>query len=214
MGNLEIETQPDGLTQTKRYVGNNVIDTHRSNGTRTTHYLGHDHIGSIDIITDEAGTLLENLSFDLWGNRRDATGWSVVQQPFTQLSLDTVLNITRRGFTGHEHVDHADVIHMNGRIYDPTLGRLMQADPIVQQPENLQNLNRYTYVFNNPLSYTDPTGYCAASSFSTKQPGCDVQQQAEVAAVTNDKETKEAKENEGAAASESNESGGWLMRST
>ncbi len=86
----------------------------------------------------------------------------------------------------------------------------MQADSIVQQPENLQNLNRYTCVFNNMLSYTDPTGYCAASSFSTKQPGCDVQQQAEAAAVTNDKETKEVKENEGAATSESNDNGGWF----
>ncbi len=65
-------------------------------------------------------------------------------------------------------------------------------------------------MFNNPLSYTDPTGYCAASSLSTKQPGCDVQQQAEAAAVTNDKETKEAKGNEGAVASESNDNGGWF----
>ncbi len=75
------------------------------------------------------------------------------------------MNITQRGFTGHEHVDHADVFHMNGRIYDPTLGRFMQADPIVQAPDNLQSLNRYSYVFNNPLSYTDPTGYSAEDNY-------------------------------------------------
>ena len=48
---------------------------------------------------------------------------------------------------------------MNGRIYDPTLGRFLQADPHIQAPKNSQNYNRYSYVLNNPLSYTDPSGY-------------------------------------------------------
>lgn len=48
---------------------------------------------------------------------------------------------------------------MNGRVYDPKLGRFLQADPFVQAPKDTQSLNRYTYVNNNPLSYTDPTGY-------------------------------------------------------
>ncbi len=48
---------------------------------------------------------------------------------------------------------------MNGRIYDPTLGRFLQADPFIQAPLNSQNYNRYSYVLNNPLSYTDPSGY-------------------------------------------------------
>jgi hypothetical protein len=48
---------------------------------------------------------------------------------------------------------------MNGRIYDPTLGRFLQADPHIQAPKNSQNFNRYSYVLNNPMSYTDPSGY-------------------------------------------------------
>jgi len=48
---------------------------------------------------------------------------------------------------------------MNGRIYDGRLGRFLQADPQIQEPNNAQSLNRYSYVINNPLSYTDPTGY-------------------------------------------------------
>ena len=48
---------------------------------------------------------------------------------------------------------------MNSRIYDPTLGRFLQADPHVQAPSNSQNYNRYSYVLNNPKSYTDPSGY-------------------------------------------------------
>lgn len=50
-------------------------------------------------------------------------------------------------------------IHMNGRIYDPTLGRFLQADPHIQAPTNSQSYNRYSYVLNNPMSYTDPSGY-------------------------------------------------------
>jgi len=48
---------------------------------------------------------------------------------------------------------------MNGRIYDPTLDRFLQADPFIQAPKNSQSFNRYAYVWNNPLSYTDPSGY-------------------------------------------------------
>ena len=48
---------------------------------------------------------------------------------------------------------------MGGRVYDPILGRFLQADPFVQQPNNIQNFNRYSYVLNNPLNKTDPSGY-------------------------------------------------------
>ncbi|MCP5079950.1 MAG: RHS repeat-associated core domain-containing protein, partial [Psychromonas sp.] len=64
-----------------------------------------------------------------------------------------------QGYTGHKHIAEMDIIHMGGRIYDPTLGRFMQADPIVQAPLNSQNYNRYSYVLNNPMSYTDPSGF-------------------------------------------------------
>jgi RHS repeat-associated protein len=50
-------------------------------------------------------------------------------------------------------------MHMNGRIYDPLLGRMLSADPHIQSPTNLQNYNRYSYVTNNPLSMTDPSGF-------------------------------------------------------
>lgn len=66
---------------------------------------------------------------------------------------------TRMGYTGHEQADPVGLIHMNGRMYDPLVGRFLQADPLVQDPGNLQSLNRYSYVLNNPFAYTDPTGY-------------------------------------------------------
>ena len=64
-----------------------------------------------------------------------------------------------RGYTGHEMLPSLDIIQMGGRIYDPNLARFLQADPNIQAPKNLQNYNRYSYVLNNPLTYTDPSGY-------------------------------------------------------
>ncbi len=65
---------------------------------------------------------------------------------------------TARGFTGHEHIDLFDLVNMDGRVYDPRLGRFLSPDPYVQDPTYSQSLNRYTYCINNPLKYTDPTG--------------------------------------------------------
>ena len=49
-------------------------------------------------------------------------------------------------------------IAKGGQIYDPKFGRFLQADPFVQDPLNTQSLNRYSYVWNNPLNATDPSG--------------------------------------------------------
>ena len=48
---------------------------------------------------------------------------------------------------------------MNGRVDDPAIGRFLSADPFVQAPMVTQNFNRYSYVMNNPLSFSDPTGF-------------------------------------------------------
>ena len=65
-----------------------------------------------------------------------------------------------RGFTGHEHLPSVfGLIDMNGRMYDPKLGQFLSPDPIMQSPGNSQNFNRYSYCLNNPLLFTDPSGY-------------------------------------------------------
>jgi hypothetical protein len=47
---------------------------------------------------------------------------------------------------------------MNGHVYNPALGRFLSPDPYVQDPLFSQNFNRYSYCWNNPLKYTDPSG--------------------------------------------------------
>jgi len=69
-----------------------------------------------------------------------------------------VNSVTNRGYTGHEMDDEVGLINMNARVYDPYLGRFMSADPVLPDAYDMQSFNRYSYVLNNPLKYTDPTG--------------------------------------------------------
>ncbi len=56
-------------------------------------------------------------------------------------------------------LDDLGLVHMNGRIYDPLLGRMLSADTFVQDAGDLQAYNRYSYVRNNPTSLNDPSGH-------------------------------------------------------
>jgi RHS repeat-associated protein len=127
----------------------------RSRGTlvcQSTRYFHQDHLGSIAVITDEAGVVVERLAYDPWGKRRNANGNTDPTDSLVGLSTD-------RGYTEHEHLDEVGVIHMNGRVFDPLIGRFMSVDPFIQAPFELQSHNRYAYVMNNPLAFTDPSGY-------------------------------------------------------
>ncbi len=161
IGSVEKITQADGSKEFKRYIGGVAImtlalDTSGATQSRNTHYLYKDHLGSLDIITDAAGQIVQEQSFDAWGQRRDAVNW---QDLLAAQLTGFDHSVTTRGFTGHEMLDEVGIIHMNGRIYDPKLGRFLQADPFIQEPTHTQSLNRYSYVLNNPLNATDPSGY-------------------------------------------------------
>ena len=158
LGSVEIIDYSSGRRDYKRQLGMALETLSYRNGnlTSTLNYLLHDHLGSIDVITNKIGQIQQELSFDPWGQRRNASDWQALTG--NALSLFNT-EITTRGFTGHEMVDGVGFIHMNGRIYDPKLGRFLQADPHIQAPYLTQNLNRYSYVLNNPLNATDPSGY-------------------------------------------------------
>lgn len=172
VANLEIETL-NGVTTTKRTVAGVLVEETKNNVT-TNKYLHHDQLGSVARITDASGSILESMDYAAFGDRRNVID---PRQPFInggQVSNGTLtlpsgqiltLYSTKRGFTGHEMVDGFDIVHMNGRIYDNMIGRFLQADPVVQDPSNTQNFNRYTYVWNNPLAYTDPSGYFSFRNF-------------------------------------------------
>ncbi len=115
-----------------------------------TRYLHPDHLGSVHKVTDEAGNTVETLSFAAFGERREPDGLPAVKP---------IQSTVNRGFTGHEHDDALGLINMKGRLYDPLLGRFLTPDRFVQFPYSSEGLNRYSYVQNNPLTHTDPTGH-------------------------------------------------------
>ena len=81
--------------------------------------------------------------------------------------LTAIGNSTPDGFTGHEMLDGVGLIHMNGRVYDPTVGRFLSVDPIVRDAGASQSWNGYGYVEGRTLSWTDPSGYDAKQLTST-----------------------------------------------
>ncbi|HBZ66317.1 MAG TPA: hypothetical protein DEO70_05715 [Bacteroidales bacterium] len=125
-----------------------VID---QNNEGKMYYIYTDHLGSPNLITDATGNVVQELSYDAWGKRRDPATW----EPFTGTPEEPLID---RGFTFHEHLYPFTLINMNGRAYDPLVGRFLSADPYIQAPDNTQNLNRYSYCLNNPLRYNDPSG--------------------------------------------------------
>ena len=100
--------------------------------------------------------MVERRSFDAWGKRRNQNG--------TAMTNAFVTSEVRHAFTGHEDLGELGLIHMNGRLYDPAIGRFLSADPTIQYADDMQNYNRYSYINNNPLSATDPSGYGFFSS--------------------------------------------------
>ena len=120
-------------------------------------YVHSDHLGSVSVQTRKNGTIKERYSYDPWGKQRDAYTWA-------NITIPPPLPFYERGFTFHEMLDVDWLVLMNARVYNPVLGRFLSPDPFIQFPEDLQSLNRYAYVLNNPLSLTDPTGYLSLRS--------------------------------------------------
>lgn len=156
----EEERQPGEVSEHKHYIqaGSELIGVYVTKSKYVgseqpeMRYYHRDHLGSIAAVTNPSGAMIERFSYEPFGQRRFPKGGSDPN--------NTIIGVTTdRGFTGHEHLDELSLIHMNGRIYDPVLGRFMTPDPFLQAPENLQSYNRYSYVMNNPLGYVDPTGY-------------------------------------------------------
>ena len=131
-------TSPSGLFAI--FVTDN-IDT-------TMSYILKDHLGSMYATVTNGS--VDYYSFDAWGRERN---------PNTFLYDNVPSHSFSRGFCMHEHYRDFGLINMNGRMYDPLVGRMLSPDIEIQNPEYSQSYNRYSYCFNNPLRFTDPSGY-------------------------------------------------------
>ena len=121
-------------------------------------YVLKDHLGSMYATVTNGS--VDYYSFDAWGRERN---------PNTFLYDNVPSHSFSRGFCMHEHYRDFGLINMNGRMYDPLVGRMLSPDIVIQNPEYSQSYNRYSYCFNNPLRFTDPSGYVVKRSIPLKQ---------------------------------------------
>ena len=136
------------------YANNQVIAIYTKSKINTINktssnliYLYSNNLNSIDTITNDKGEVVQRYNYTPYG---------------TKTSYDKNNNIItssiNRSYTGHENIDD-NLVNMNARIYDASIGRFLNADTIIPNAYSSQDFNRYTYVLNNPLKYTDPSGH-------------------------------------------------------
>lgn len=134
------------------FVGPVRIAAKHSDG-RVLYYHGN-HLGSTHIVTDSTGNMVEKIQYYPFGDTISDTGGEFVKHKYTSQELDT----------------ETGLYYYQARYYDPTLARFLSADTIVPELSNPQTLNRYSYVNNNPLRYTDPTGHIAQQNTHNGSP--------------------------------------------
>ena len=169
-GGYEKVAKSGGIVDHKHYLsvpGTTIIWTKvvepGQDDAQHVYYSLKDHLGSTDVTVgsdavpetskgcDPAQDHCEHaMRFGAFGETQNAVTGAIEEFD------DTISN---RGYTGHEMLAKVGLVHMNGRIYDPSIGRFLSPDPFIQAPEIAQNFNRYSYVLNNPLKFTDPSGY-------------------------------------------------------
>ena len=141
-----VKLASDGTTQNTSYyfVNDQLIAKKNPDGSKN--YYHNDHLGSTSVMTSQTGTLVEETKYDPWGEVK--TGGTASKFLYTgqEKDLETGLN------------------YYNARYYDSHIRRFTQPDDIIQNVYHPQSLNRYSYVRNNPLRYTDPTGNFSLSA--------------------------------------------------
>jgi RHS repeat-associated protein len=144
-GIYEVLSTTTGITKTSYYyAGAQRVAMRITAGVSTTViYLHGDHLGSTSLTTSAGGQVVARVLYYPYGEERYTVG---------TLTTDY-------GYTGQRKNGYLDTYSMGARDYDPRLGRWLSADTIVPNPANPQSFNRFAYVQNNPLKYTDPSGH-------------------------------------------------------
>jgi RHS repeat-associated protein len=142
-------------------------------GGGAIHYFFSDHLGSARVVTNATGGIVEESDFYPFGGER--------------VIVDSLDNNYK--FTGHERDSESGLDHMKARHFASSLGRFLQPDEFTDgpvelfaelaaanptfyaNPANPQSLNKYTYTYNNPLRYIDPTGHSVDPPMTIHGPG-------------------------------------------
>ncbi|WNY29404.1 hypothetical protein MmiEs2_16310 [Methanimicrococcus stummii] len=110
------------------------------NSTEGTFWYLDDHLGSTNVMIDEAGELVERTLYYPFGSHREG-------------------GEEKYSFTGKEFDSEIGLYYYGARYYNPETFVFTQADTMIPDVYNPQALNRYSYCYNNPLKYEDPDGH-------------------------------------------------------
>lgn len=127
------------------------IKRDETTGKQSILYLHHDRLASVQATTDQTGTITGRANYEPFGGVVDAADPSKF--------MPNALGGVTLGFTEHSMDTELNLINMTGRIYDPTIGRFLTPDPLPSNPAQSESLNPYSYVWNNPLKWVDPSGF-------------------------------------------------------
>jgi RHS repeat-associated protein len=107
-------------------------------------YYHADHLGSSNIVTDRSGEIVQHIEYTPYGETRHETNLGVS---------------VNRLYTGQELDKETGLYYYNARYYDSKIGRFISPDTLIPDASDSQQFNRYSYVLNNPVMHTDPTGH-------------------------------------------------------
>jgi len=141
-----IYERDNGTTVRKYYYAGTVRVALRTGGQ--TYYLLNDHLTSTAITTNASGARLTELRYYAYGGTRYDAGGQMTIYRYTGQRVETGTGLYDYG----------------ARWYDPAIGRFLAPDSIVPNPGDSQSLNRYMYVLDNPLKYSDPSGHAACGA--------------------------------------------------
>jgi len=138
----EYETKklPDGTTQNTTYYKVNDEVVAKKNPDGSINYIHNDHLGSTSVLTNQSGQMVEKTTYEPYGEVKAGGTKSKFQ------------------YTGQEKDQETGLNYYDARYYDPHTHRFTQPDTLLPDIYDPQQLNRYAYVRNNPLKYTDPSG--------------------------------------------------------
>ena len=152
-----------GTVQHRYYVAAGsatVVVTREEGAVDEVAYLHTDALGSVDVITDGTGAVLQRRSYDAFGAERNPAWGKALPMGGLPPKASPL------GFTGQEEDEELGLVNMRGRIYDPKVGRFLTTDPVVSSPGFTQSWNPYSYVRNSPLSFIDPSGFDGVGTYA------------------------------------------------
>ncbi|GGG86328.1 RHS repeat-associated core domain-containing protein [Paenibacillus radicis (ex Gao et al. 2016)] len=143
-GHIIEELDANGNTKARNVWGNELLYRHDYVANKKGYYSYNGH-GDVIKITDGSGNAINTYNYDIWGNILSQT--ENMSNPFK--------------YTGEVYDEESKLYYLRARYYDPSIGRFINEDTYEGEINNPLSLNLYTYVMNNPLLYSDPSGHKA-----------------------------------------------------